>query len=61
MYRFKQAADICGLAIELPRQRGLYSVIESSLKSAPKSIKEVGDFVAEQGKWDWPDLIPSEE
>ena len=60
VYRFKQAADICGLAIELPRQRGLYSVVESSLQSAPKSIKEVGDFVAKQGKWDWPDLIPSD-
>ncbi|MFC1792724.1 type VI secretion protein IcmF/TssM N-terminal domain-containing protein [Planctomycetota bacterium] len=60
VFRFKQAADICGLAIELPRQRGLYSVVESSLKSAPKSIKEVGDFVAEQGKWDWSDLVPSD-
>ncbi|MHC4437463.1 MAG: type VI secretion protein IcmF/TssM N-terminal domain-containing protein [Planctomycetota bacterium] len=60
VYRFKQAADICGLALELPRQRGLYSVVESSLKSAPKSVKEVGDFVAKQGKWDWPNLIPSE-
>jgi hypothetical protein len=60
VYRFKQAADICGLALELPRQRSLYSVVESSLESAPKSIKEVGDFVAKQGKWDWPDLIPSD-
>ena len=60
VYRFKQAADICGLALELPRQRALYSVVESSLQSAPKSIKEVGDFVAKQGKWDWPALIPSD-
>jgi hypothetical protein len=59
VYRFKQAADICGLALELPRQRSLYSVVESSLQSAPKSIKELGDFVAKQGKWDWSDL-PSE-
>ena len=60
LYRFKQAADICELALELPRQRGLYSVVESSLKTAPNSIKEIGDFVAEQGRWDWPNLIPSD-
>ncbi|MHC4323387.1 MAG: type VI secretion protein IcmF/TssM N-terminal domain-containing protein [Planctomycetota bacterium] len=58
VYRFKQAADICELALELPRQRSLYSVVESSLKSAPKSIKELEDFVAKQGKWNWSDLMP---
>lgn len=60
VYRFKQAADTCGLALELPRQRSLYFVVESSLQSAPKSIKEVGDFIAKQGTWHWPDLIPSD-
>lgn len=59
VYRFKQAADICGVALGLPQQRGLYSVVDSSLNSAPKNIKDVGDFVAKQGKWDWTDLPPN--
>jgi hypothetical protein len=59
VYRFKQAANVCTLALELPRQRSLYSVVESSLRSAPKNIKELGDFIAKQGQWDW-SAVPSE-
>jgi hypothetical protein len=58
-YRFQEAADICGLAIELAQQRHFYSIVEHSLRSAPKSIKEIGNFIEKQGKWDWTGVPPN--
>lgn len=52
-YRFKEAAGVCKFALDLPQQRHLYSIFESSLRSAPKNIKEAGDFIEKQGQWDW--------
>ncbi|UCC98188.1 MAG: hypothetical protein JSW66_20370 [Phycisphaerales bacterium] len=52
-YRFKEAAGVCKFAVTANHQRQLYSILDQSLRSAPKGIKEVGDLIEEQGNWDW--------
>jgi len=52
-YRFQEAAGVCGFTMTANQQRQLFSILDQSLKSAPKSVKEVGDLIEEQGKWDW--------
>lgn len=58
-YRFKEASGVCSFAVMAGQQRRLYSILDQSLKSAPKSIKQIGDLVEQQGKWDWTG-IPAE-
>ena len=52
-YRFQEAAGICRFTTALSRQRHVYSILSQSLKSAPRSVKEIGDFIEGRGKWDW--------
>jgi len=52
-YRFKEASGVCVFVIAAGEQRRLFSILDQSLKSAPKTVKEIGDLVEKQGKWDW--------
>ncbi|MHC4070606.1 MAG: type VI secretion protein IcmF/TssM N-terminal domain-containing protein [Planctomycetota bacterium] len=52
-YRFKEASTICRFATAVSQNRRLFSILDLSLKSAPKSVKEVEDLIKGQGKWDW--------
>ncbi|MHC4539016.1 MAG: type VI secretion protein IcmF/TssM N-terminal domain-containing protein, partial [Planctomycetota bacterium] len=52
-YRFQEAAGICRFTTTANQQRQLFSILDQCLKSAPKSVKDVGDLIEEQGKWDW--------
>lgn len=52
-YRFQEGAGICRFTTALSQQRHVYSILSQSLQSAPKTVREIGDFIEGQGKWDW--------
>jgi len=56
VYRFQEATDTCGFSLDLTQQKKLYTVVEFGLRSAPKSVEELGKFIEKQGTWDWTNL-----
>jgi len=52
-HRFREATGVCKFVMTATQQRQLFVILDKSLKSAPKSIRGIGDSIKDQGKWDW--------
>jgi len=57
-HRFKEAADVSSFVLDLAERKQLRSIVDSGLKAAAASVKEVGDLVEKQAKWDWEGIPP---
>ena len=51
-YRFQETSGICKFTAAVSQKRQLFSILNQSLQSAPKSVKDIGDFIEKKGKWD---------
>jgi len=59
-YRVKETSGICKFTTAVSQQRQLFSILNQSLQSAPKTVREIEDFIEKHGKWDQWTRVPAE-
>ena len=59
-YRFQEASRICKLTTAVSERRQLFSILNQSLQSAPKTVKDIEDFIEGHGKWDRWTRVPAD-